>query len=312
MKKTQKKVFGLLGLSLVAGMTMVAATIPSPGASAVSTSSVTDTLVVRVVGNEPDVTLGTTHNGVTYGKVVVDPIYWVTVTYQDLNKLDMSLIHTDKNGTEHKYTFSSLEPDYVAGDLAKQLALNNYGYGDYVFNVQGYGYSYDGGNEGSTVPGYAEDSIKFTYLPVIAKEDEDGTYRVATDTNPNSRVGYVYITVDGEVIRGEDGQPKKFYNGDIVPVDRLVAKEGDAPYIIGLTAYDDANDPLYKEYTYRYVSDLVPDTGAPDTGALFQNLNISKEDYLITGLMVFFVISIVAIGVISRNRKTTKSLKRRR
>lgn len=40
----------------------------------------------------------------------------------------------------------------------------------------------------------------------------------------------------------------------------------------------------------------------PDTGGLFQGLNISREDYLITGAVVFAIIGIVAFGVVKKNR----------
>ena len=53
MKKTQKKAFGILGLLLVIVMTIFAAIIPGPGATALS--SVTDVVEIRVVGTGPHV-----------------------------------------------------------------------------------------------------------------------------------------------------------------------------------------------------------------------------------------------------------------
>ena len=53
MKKTKKRVLGLLGLGLVAVTTIFAASLPGPEAAAVETNSVTDTIVVRVVGKDP-------------------------------------------------------------------------------------------------------------------------------------------------------------------------------------------------------------------------------------------------------------------
>ena len=53
MKKTQKKVLGLLGLTTVGVMTAVAATMPGPVASAIS--NLTDTITVRVVSDAPNV-----------------------------------------------------------------------------------------------------------------------------------------------------------------------------------------------------------------------------------------------------------------
>lgn len=44
----------------------------------------------------------------------------------------------------------------------------------------------------------------------------------------------------------------------------------------------------------------------PDTGGFFQGLNISREDYLITGVVVFMIIGVVAFGIVKRNRASKK------
>lgn len=44
----------------------------------------------------------------------------------------------------------------------------------------------------------------------------------------------------------------------------------------------------------------------PDTGSFFQNLNISREDYLITGLVVFVIIGVVAFGIVIRNKRNRR------
>jgi len=44
----------------------------------------------------------------------------------------------------------------------------------------------------------------------------------------------------------------------------------------------------------------------PDTGGLFKGLNISREDYLITGLVVFMIIGVVAFGIVAKNRRNRK------
>ena len=56
MKKTKKRVLGLLGLVLVIITTIFAAFLPGPEASAEGgITSVTDTISVRVVGSVPDI-----------------------------------------------------------------------------------------------------------------------------------------------------------------------------------------------------------------------------------------------------------------
>ena len=44
----------------------------------------------------------------------------------------------------------------------------------------------------------------------------------------------------------------------------------------------------------------------PDTGGFFRGLNISREDYLITGLVVFMILGVVAFGIVARNKKNRK------
>ena len=56
--------------------------------------------------------------------------------------------------------------------------------------------------------------------------------------------------------------------------------------------------------TIRYYGKAII---VPDTGSFLQGLNISREDYLITGLIVFMVIGVVAFGVVKRNRGVNKT-----
>ena len=55
--------FGLLGLGLVAVMTIIAASLPGSEAAAVETNSVTDTIVVRVVGKDPLIEITSDQDG---------------------------------------------------------------------------------------------------------------------------------------------------------------------------------------------------------------------------------------------------------
>ena len=57
--------------------------------------------------------------------------------------------------------------------------------------------------------------------------------------------------------------------------------------------------------------DDIPHSGAPDTGGLFKNLDVSNVDYLATVLLVFFIFSVVGLGIVLKKR-TAKSSKKRR
>ena len=204
---------------------------------------------------------------------------------------------------------------------AKTIDINasEYGYGKYIVSVKGVGY--DGV--------YDEDSVLFYYLPVYARAEVDSV-------TGKHYVDMEYAAYEGEVEEGEElkGEVAKIiinvYDKDGVLVEALspievlppvtrveipfAAKEmPSGTYTISVSAYGIDGDELYKPYvlTTEYKAAEVPDAGAPDTGGLFQNLNISKEDYLVSGLIVFFVLGIVAFGIVARNKKTTPRKHRR-
>ena len=81
MKKTQKRILGFFGLMTVAVMTVVAVAIPNPGVSAVS--GVTDTVVIRVVGDSPNVNIG----GIEPGTVTINPQKDLTIAYENVGKV---------------------------------------------------------------------------------------------------------------------------------------------------------------------------------------------------------------------------------
>lgn len=75
---------------------------------------------------------------------------------------------------------------------------------------------------------------------------------------------------------------------------------------------------MFRNANGRLVGDTIPLTIkyygkepviVPDTGSFFQGLNITREDYLVTGLIVFMVISAVAFGIVMKNRNNHTSRK---
>lgn len=289
MKKTQKKVLGFLGLSLVAGLTVAAATIPTPEASAIS-----DVLTVRVVGNKPDVNFN-----VTMPSAVSSQSYWLELYYEQIGQLTLKLEHVG-SGT---YLLGTIDADYGSDTLKQQLLLNNYGgYGEYVATATGTG-----------VNGGDEDNWAFAFYPVIIEQQENGDYTVETNED-DPTIDKVVVTITGT---GTDA------NGNPQEVNKTIEIKNDddlnkaleeltkGEYTVTVTAYDEDGNVIYKPYVFHYTSTKVPDAGAPDTGGLFQNLNIAKEDYLITGLIVFFVIGVVAFAIVAKGRQTQKTRKRR-
>ena len=301
MRKTHKKVLGLLGLVLVVATTVFAATLPGPEASAV-TNSVTDTITVRVVGAVPDVNIKNIENG----EVLVAPLKSFGIDYENVDTVTVTLQYTDKDGVVHTYPIDSLVPDYVAGSGEYNLDLDaeGYGYGEYVLTVRGIGY--DGVSD--------EDIRKFSYYPLYAEATEDEetgnynldlTYKADDGTEDGGKVAKIEINVydeNGKLV--EKMSPIKVTPPTTqvkLPFADLGLPSG--KYTVAVSAYDKEGEKLYKDFllTIDYEAITVPKTA--DTGGLFQSLNISKMDYLATGLIIFFLVAIGGVVFIAKTGK---------
>lgn len=321
MKKTKKRVLGLCGLSLVAGMTAVAVMLPTPMASAAGSTSMTDNISVRVVGAVPDTNVSGVENGVT----IVEPITSFSITYENVETVTVTLAYTDVNGITTFYTLDDIAPDYQAGagtyDIASILTAasedehNNYG--EYVITVRGEGYA----------GAYDEDIVAFSYLPTyaVASEDEDTkNYTLDLDyamdegddeeeepSDSTGEVASIVINVydpDGNIV--EELSPIDV----ALPATTVELPFGDyglpsGTYTIVISTYDKNGEELYKPYVIKVEHKAIP---VPDTGAFFQNLNISRTDFLVTGLVVFSLVGIGGLVFISKHNRNKRALGRKR
>ena len=118
MKKAKKQCLGFFGLSLVVAMTMVAASLPTPGASATS-STITDTITVRVVGSVPDINI----RGITNDAIYVTPERNFSVDYENVETMVVSLEYTDLEGNVTTTVLDESTPDYNAGTETYRIRL---------------------------------------------------------------------------------------------------------------------------------------------------------------------------------------------
>lgn len=294
MRTQTKKAFGLFGLLLVAAMTVFAATLPVPEATAVST--VTDTIVVRVIGETPHVEF----TGVSSDETFTTPNQTFSYIYDNTKTVTITLEYTDLDGNTHEYILETIDADYNVGSgtLDLNLAGPNYGFGDYVLTISG--------DHQSALPD--EDAIKFSYYPFTATVTE-------SDDSDNATLTLDYDEDETDIDKLE--VEVRDENGNIVPGIPPITitppeKEIEIPladnhlpagtYTVTITAYDDNGDVLYtKTITYVYEPTLVP-----NTGSVFAGLNISKSDYLITGLFIFFVVGIAGLAFVAKKNKSTR------
>lgn len=281
----------------MAVVTAFAAFLPAPRTQA--TTSVTDTIVVRVVGSTPRTEIT---SPATSGEIFVTPAQTISYNYENAGEVTATLIYTDVNGVEHVIDLGTIEPDFNPGSETKNINFGELGYGDgygdYVLKVKGIGLN-----------GVSYEDIKsFSYYPVTATATQDAnTGKVVVDlnydTSDESKVKYVVVDIYGEdgttIIRTVTVN----YPATTAEIDLDDLNLPDGSYKVTATAYGESG-LLYKAFvtSVDYEGEIVvPNTA--DTGGLFQNANISNTDYLITGMIVFGLVAIAGTAYIVRSDK---------
>lgn len=308
MKKTKKRVLGLLGLVLVIVTTIFAAFLPGPEASAEGgITSVTDTISVRVVGSVPDILNVKPING----SVFIYPDQDLSFDYENVEYLTITIRYTDKDDVEHIIPLLEKDDpesfvDYIPGTYSTPLDLltEDYGYGEYRVEIVGIGFN--------DVKDF--ETVEFALYPVIGEASEADDGKVYLDLQydtENENINTIGINIYDE-------------NGNLVNVlspitvntpdmrVELPFAENNLPtgnYRIEITAYDAEGEALYKPYITYYYYEMIP---VPNTGALFSNLNISRTDYLVTGLIIFFLAAILGIVFITKGRSNKSRLNKKR
>ena len=303
MKKTQKRALGLVALLVTIAVTAFAAFLPMPQTQATSTTSVTDTITVRVVGSSPRTDITSPEDE----SVFLGPEQTIAYQYENAETVTVTLEYTDQSGTTQTFILKEFEAGYEAGSDSFGINLADYGYGEFVLKVDGEGF------EGASY----EAVIAFSYYPMTidANEDENtGNVNVDLNYDPNnSDIDKIVIEVydeDGNKIE-IDGVSPVTVNP---PAKEAILKFGDknlpnGEYKIVATAYDASGKALYSPYVkyLKYTGELEP-VPVPNTGGIFKDNNISQTDYLITGLIIFGIVAVAGIAFMMRNdKKTTRS-----
>ena len=303
MKKTPKKVLGTLGLLVVAATTVFAAFLPLPSASAADTS-VVDTITVRVIGNTPSVNI--TDPG--SDEAIAHAQQSISYNYENVDKVTAVLEYTDRDGNPHRDVLGEypITEDYGTGVL--DLNLSSYDYGDYVLKLIG---------EGRNGLEY-EDAITLYYYPVTTEieynEETNDTFAILdydlTDEDIDTLVLEIYDENGNLMSPLSPIRVKRGTTRVELPLEEYNTPEG--KYTIRTTAYDASGTALYRPFDMILNYTIhVPSPDVPNTGAMtFGNLNISKTDYLITGLMVFSIVGVGGIYYITHNNSKRSHKKR--
>ncbi|MBQ3432849.1 hypothetical protein IJG22_00960 [Candidatus Saccharibacteria bacterium] len=312
MRKTHKKILGLFGLVFVVAMTVVAAFLPAPKTSALST--LTDTITVVVVN--PEEPPSATINSPDSGDKFLTPEHEIEIGYTNIKDYRIVVIYTDENGVEHGPETVVVEnnPGEVgpASHSFRPIA-EQFGYGKYVIRLEATG------DDDALI----EDAIEFEYVAIEADtstDEETGNTYVDLDFDQDQDSLTEELKIDKVVITiyNKDGNPVENMPPIVVqpPVERVEIPFGDydipeGDYILVAQPFNSAGEALFDTVTMTVKYDggaiVVPSTA--DTGGLFKNLNISRADYLITGIGIFLMVSIGSIVFMRRHNRTSKRRK---
>ncbi len=307
-KRTKKRILGLLGLVLVIVATIFAAFLPEPEASAIDGAySSMDTILVRVVGDVPNVQFTSPEND----SIFITPNQTLSLNYENVSTATVQVTYKDKSDMTYSCMIDMAYVDYKPGSLSYDLNLFepdlgqsceggpyiNGGYGEYLVDVSGEGYGVDN---------VAQDLVKFYFYPVYGEAEEDESdgliyldlhYDTQSDNIANIKIN----------IYDEDGNlvSEMSQIGVTPPNTRaeLPFSEKGMPtgnYKIEIIAYGEDGEALYKPYYTNVYYEAIP---APDTGAFFRNLGISKADYIITALAIFLIVAVLGIVFVAKGRK---------
>ena len=148
-----------------------------------------------------------------------------------------------------------------------------------------------------------EDTVIYIY-------DKDGNlvrYSIITDNGDGTMTIRTYDK-DGRLLRTE--VKERTGNSMSLPLDGLDSGN----YGVEIVYRNAKGEIVGEPHTtvINYEAPATAPSGAPDTGGLFKNLDVSRIDYLATGLLVFFIFGIVGLGIVLRKRSSTKLSKKRR
>ncbi len=301
MQISKKQLFGLGGLAIVVGMTFFAYNLPT---NATSISGDVD-VVVRVYNDKFETKIESPLDGEEFTNK--------NVTFKEIHShadnVKYYLYHLDENGNiDATYELTDWEVDGsdLSGVTEFTLNLDNYGgFGTYIFKSV---ITSPGGQTG-------EDAVKFSYVSATTPDDdvkvdpETGEVDVEVCYAAGTKVLTIdiYDTKGNLVARLEDYIVKNPETGGCetitIKVGDINIESGDYELVINTyDNYDKTGEPTGQiVISFKYEAPDAPNV--PDTGSLLGALNISKGDFLVTGLIGFTVISIIALAIIKRNNR---------
>lgn len=332
MRKTKKQLLGLVCLAAVALMTAFAISLPAPDAAAEEEPATgANNTQVQVTVFSDAASSGYIQSPRS-GETVTNYKVPVTLMYTRANKIVVDYNYCGQTGQK---TIDIDAEHFEAGIETFELDLGRYSYLDQEDNTYACKVTMTAtfyGNNGTT----NVDSVTFNYRamsawlgktnpengnPTVEMQVDDSVSNISISVY-NKKGDPLFVNKDGEgvplVIKRADVDPETgevevvLPNGEVttayvdlknnelisieLPFEEFHASEG--PYTIVLVASrEDGEIVSINQLPFDY-KPVTPDL--PAAGSIFGDLNISRADYLVTGLIAFSVVAGFAMLLIFR------------
>lgn len=283
-----KKLWGILGLIIVAAMTVAAYFTPAANAESGST-----TITVNV-SNPKSPAIDITKPANNAEVVYTDGVY-LDLAFEETEGLE--IVATPEGGTPIEDAFA---PTEESGTTRYRIVNNSLSlfFGQVAVTAK----ATAEGSEGSTK------NIVINLVPAIAEiTDPDDNNDPAINITANPNVEEIEIVVTDPENPDKPVVKKKIaIKGTTNPIVLPFEDENvpDGNYQFTMTSYDENGDvlgePTAINYTYKHDKDPI----VPDTGSFSEHLNVSSTDYLVVSLVAagFAVVALIVL-IIKRSRR---------
>lgn len=319
MLRARKKLLGIIGLLLVALMTVFAYFLPSGNAYAIGAG--TDTIEVTVHGETPNPSIEITSPSTD--TLTTSSTFKTTFSFENTAYVEFWLEYEDEEGNPQSLQLPPYNPN--GGSIDPYASYTNVG--SSTFNLSDHGLSY---NEyiltakSITHVGYDEDSIVFYYIPAVLeqtgvdKETDDPTIEVRYD-NGVGKIEIMPVDEEGNglfeepiviiIEPNEEGDYEAGTKTVTLPFTSYGAESG--KYDVILTAYSatengeeidyDVIDSPISVFEVEYERPSSP--SVPDTGVFSGGTSVAKSDLVATSIIIFVSVLVLLFVTVLRPRK---------
>lgn len=299
MKIARKHALGLGCLAIVGAITAFAFTLPT---GAVSVGGAVE-IMVEVYSSNAETQINKPQDG----EIFSEPKITFSETHSHAKSVSYYLTKLNPDGTvasKVEITDQKIEGTDVSGTTTFDLDMNDYGgTGVYVFESKLIGV------DDTT----HTDHVQFTYAaisaedPTVSDSGAEVSYRVKYSSGVKSLTYQLFDEKNNAIsepitINTTDPEAGGYMDIDI-DVTNLDLKSGKYQILtVGHSEKDGAGQTIGTDLvSFNYTAPDSPDV--PDTGSLLAALNISRADYLITGIIGFTAISVAALFIVMKSKR---------